>query len=169
MKWKASLYHFGQKTSVRESPASTGNVGLPMPETGSETPLTSTSIPREMPHDTTTTFKPRSPPSCSQETAVSQTNQSSLDNYFRRPTTPSRSKCAGDSPTYRFPDDAPRQSTRPTIRGRPNNRLIRSRSVSGRRKRTPSGDEEEVRLGSKLRRSDMEVPALDYFDNPCRD
>lgn len=148
MKWKASLYHFGQRNSRTnrdsnsETSASTQPRNEPLPEIADTLPMSPSgaSMTQETPSATPL------PPSIEGDRG---TNQPVLDSFFRKPT----------------------RTVTPTTstRGRPKARSQRSRSVSLSRKRIPSDDERLERSGCKARREEGPATAVDYFEfDPTR-
>lgn len=148
MKWKASLYHYGQKNarsnkdSNPESPVSTQPINEPLPGIANSRAVSppGTSMTQESPGATPL------PPSIEGERG---NNQPVLDSFFRKPT----------------------RTVTPTTstRGRTKARQQRSRSASLSRKRVPSDDERMEGSECKSRREVGPATSVDYFEfDPTR-
>lgn len=158
VKWKASLYHFGQKKIVAASdsnlddsapPPSNQDVNRDSTTEKTVVGLTCENQSASVSPLTMPTSSQVSSESASSPEVARETNQT-LDKFFRKP---------------------PRPSTQATSRGRQRGRQRRSRSVSTSRKRTPSDDDDfDTRSQSKSRRAEGISTTPDYFDyDPTRE
>lgn len=150
VKWKASLYHFGQKSAAADnikSPAgaSSGSTDI---DPSSQKEATSETSPDSAP--TLDSQPPKSDTPSGSVSASSReegrdTNQKSLDSFFRVPG---------------------KTSSSPATRGRAKARQPRSRSLSAstRRKRNPSDDQDMVGAESKTLKGDGFSATPDYFE-----
>lgn len=153
MKWKASLYHFGQKRVLAARDSNLGGAATSQNNEMHTRVAVTDNAPIDPPTTQNTPECSASPPPASEEREVNQ--QSTLEIFFRKP-----SKMSNVS--------SPAAS-----RGRTRSRQHqRSRSVSLSRKRGPSDEERLERSWSKSRREQgpTTTTRIDYFDfDPTKD
>ena len=168
MKWKATLYHFGQKAPTVIPPTQFVSDSMPEPAPGASDV--------DQARKDTGAEASRSK---HQHEPVNNINQNSISRFFRknvtRMTSPRKQPSPNTTPTPTPSKGHPSSAPPPMNRGRKQERKSRTRntsiSVSGSRKRFPSGDEDLLRSESKSRKSIINaVSSPDYFDyDPTRE
>ena len=163
MKWKASLYHYGQKASGVNPPTLSISDTTPEPAPAARDSDQVREVARN-----------DDPMSTHQRDPAQNNNPNSIISFFRktasRVTSPPRKQPSPETTTFPPPSKGPSSPVpTPIGRGRKHERKSRTRhtskSASSSRKRFPSGDDDTIRTENKARKAEkISVSSPDYFD-----